>query len=248
ISGAPGRRQPITSAPIWLPHPKGGVMVVFGTGANLTDADRTDAAVQTVYGVYDNTSVTRSAGKLALSGGSPVAGGRALLVQQTIGSVAAAVAAVASANANALWAVSSNPVDYTGSPAKRGWYLDLPPGERVLSNLTWFDGQLIDVASTVPAAGQDISRETCTPSITGARNFLTTINAINGSAPKSQIYAAADGAGATGAASRSETGVRSSLRDNATNTEKAVCAAGQICTDRKLLGRTALRPSWRQLQ
>ena len=253
-AGLPGRSQPITSAPIWLPHPKGGVMVVFGTGANLTDADRIDTAVQTIYGVYDSTAVTRSAGKLVLTGGSTVIGGRSTLVQQTIGSVAAGVAASVSGHRNALWAVSSNPVDYAGAPAKRGWYIDLPPGERVLGNLTWFDGQLIDVASTVPAAGEDITRESCAPSSTGARNFLTTINAINGSAPKSAIYAyaeatsSASATGATRVASRSETGVRSSVRDNATNTEKAICAAGQICTDRKLLGRMALRPSWRQMQ
>ncbi|CAN5784833.1 type 4a pilus biogenesis protein PilY1 [soil metagenome] len=250
-AGVPGRPQAITSAPVWLPHPRGGVMVVFGTGANLTDADRTDTSVQTVYGVYDNAAVTRSAGKLVLTGGSALTGGRSLLVQQTIGSIAAAVATSASGSASPLWAVSSNPVDYAGSPAKRGWYLDLPAGERVLGNLTWFDGQLVDVASTVPAAGADITRETCSPTITGARNFLTTINAINGSAPKSDIYAYVGAAGASNAthvASRSETGVRSSVRDSATNTEKAVCAAGQICTDRKLLGRTALRPSWRQMQ
>ncbi len=250
-ASAPSQPQPITSAPVWLPHPKGGVMVVFGTGANLTDADRTDKAVQTVYGVYDNTAVSRSAGKLALTGGSHLTGGRGALVQQTIGSVAAAVIASGSGNASPLWSVSSNPVDYAGSPAKRGWYLDLPPGERVLGNLNWFDGQLIDVSSAVPAAGEDITRETCSPTLTGARNFLTTINAINGSAPKSEIYASAGAVGATsatGVASRNETGVRSGLRDSATNTEKAICAAGQICTDRKLLGRSALRPSWRQMQ
>ena len=249
-----GRPQPITSAPVWLPHPKGGVMVVFGTGANLTDADRTDASVQTVYGVYDNTVVTRSAGKLALTGGSVLTVGRGALVQQTIGSIATAVTAASASEPGSrspLWAVSSNPVDYAGLPPKRGWYIDLPPGERVLGNLTWFDGQLIDVASTVPAAGPDITRETCSPNITGARHFLTTINAINGSAPKSDIYAYAgtvSTTGAAGVASRSETGVRSSIRDSATNTEKAICAAGQICTDRKLLARTALRPSWRQMQ
>ena len=252
--GVPGRPQPITSAPVWLPHPKGGVMVVFGTGANLTDADRTDTSLQTVYGVYDNTAVTRSAGKLALTGGSALTGGRGALVQQTISSAAAtatAVAGSASGHTIPLWALSSNPVDYAGSPAKRGWYLELPPGERVLGDPTWFDGQLIDVASTLPAAGEDITRESCSPSITGARHFLTTIDAINGSAPRSDIYAYAGTGGATsatGVASRSETGVRSSIRDSATNTEKAICAAGQICADRKLLGRTALRPSWRQIQ
>ena len=175
-------------------------------------------------------------------------------MQQTIGSIATAVTAASASepgSTSPLWAVSSNPVDYAGLPPKRGWYIDLPPGERVLGNLTWFDGQLIDVASTVPAAGPDITRETCSPNITGARHFLTTINAINGSAPKSDIYAYAgtvSTTGAAGVASRSETGVRSSVRDSATNTEKAICAAGQICTDRKLLARTALRPSWRQMQ
>jgi len=59
--GPGGAAQPITSAPAVAPHPRGGFMVVFGTGKNLTDADAADARLNSVYGLYDNTSMTVSA-------------------------------------------------------------------------------------------------------------------------------------------------------------------------------------------
>ena len=49
-------RQPITSAPNLRPNVTvGGFMVVFGTGRNVTEGDRTDVTVQTLYSILDNT-------------------------------------------------------------------------------------------------------------------------------------------------------------------------------------------------
>jgi len=59
--GPGGAAQPITSAPAVVPHPKGGFMVVFGTGKNLTDADVSDTRLNSVYGLYDNARMTVSA-------------------------------------------------------------------------------------------------------------------------------------------------------------------------------------------
>jgi len=228
------KTQPITSAPAWLAHPQSGVMVVFGTGRNLTEADRSDTSTQTIYGVHDDTVVTRDAGKVKLttrSGTLPA--GRGSLVQQKIDPNPTAMGA-----AGALWTVSSQSVVYTGANAKKGWYLDLPAGEKVLGNPERFEGLLVDVSSVVPATG---------------KTWLTTLNAINGNAPKSQIYAYAmvstGGAeSSAGTASRTETGLRTTVTNPSDRTEKGLCAPGRACADRTLLPGTTLRPSWRQLQ
>lgn len=239
--------QPITSAPVWLPHPNGGVMVIFGTGRNLTDADRSDTSRQSIYGIYDNTAVERSAtNTVTLTGGTAITDGRLSLVGQSVGTTLAGTATDSGAK---LWNLSSNAVDYTGTSAKRGWYLDLPEsGERVLSNAQWFDGQLVDITSTVPAIGSNPLEETCTPSLASGRNYLNTMNAITGAAPKSQIYsytAATVIVGDPKNASRIETALRYGVKSQ--TQEKSVCSGGG-CTPRTLLSKTSLRPSWYQLQ
>lgn len=228
------KTQQITSAPVWLAHPQGGITVVFGTGRNLTDADRTNTSVQTIYGIRDDTAVMREAGKVKLVQVSgPIGTGRDALVQQTLGSSPTATIA-----SRALWTVSSRPVPSSGAASKKGWYLDLPAGEQVVGNPGWFEGHLVDVSSTETATG---------------KMWLTTLNALDGRAPKSQIYAytAVDATGtasASGTASRIETGLRTTVTDRSRRTEKGLCAPGQPCLDRMLLPFTALRPSWRQLQ
>jgi type IV pilus assembly protein PilY1 len=119
--------QPITTAPVWAAHPDGGLMLAFGTGRNLTAADRGDASRQSIYGIHDT-------GKSRVSGRGELAGQKMIMsLAQPVGTV------------------SSNPVPYAGPGARRGWFIDLPiAGQRVLRNPTWFDGDLIDVESTAP--------------------------------------------------------------------------------------------------
>ena len=54
--------QPITSAPAYTIHPGGGLVVSFGTGQNLTIADRSDTTTQSFYGVYDRRQNKTSLG------------------------------------------------------------------------------------------------------------------------------------------------------------------------------------------
>jgi type IV pilus assembly protein PilY1 len=245
--------QPITSAPVSLAHPDGGVMLVVGTGRHLTDADRSDTTTQSVYGLYDNTVVNRSTqlsgqSRGLLSGGSPIADGRAFLVQQAIDTSSTAT----TASGQPLWSVSSNPVDYAGANPKRGWYLDLPtPGERVLDNLTWAGGNLVDVTSTIPPAGGDSAVEPCDPSAPGSVIYTTTINAINGSAPKSAVYAVATGGSATGPSpSRIEGGGPTVVHvSRGPGASACVTIAGKPCEGTLSAGKMrAFHPSWHQLQ
>ena len=209
-------------------------MIVFGTGRNLTDADRTDTSVQSLYGIYDDTVVTRETHRVKLLERSDrLAASRSTLVQQHIGQAPTATGA-----GGALWTVSSHSVPYTGADRKKGWYIDLPPGERVLGNPGWFEGHLVDMTSTVPATG---------------KTWLTTLNAFDGNAPKSQIHAYVPAVKAhterpTGTASRTETGLRVAVTNALDRSEKGLCASQTGCSDRILLPYVALRPSWRQLQ
>ncbi|MDI3380176.1 PilC/PilY family type IV pilus protein [Xenophilus aerolatus] len=244
-------RQPITSAPVYVAHPKGGLMVVFGTGRTLSDADRASTQTQTVYGIHDNTAIavkegpTLGAVSLATGAGAAVSDGRASLVRQTIGT--AAVGRTTD-TASAVYGVSSNPIENGDGTPRRGWYLDLPVSrERVTDNLRWFDGDLVDIRSTIPAIGTDPNVETCEASTAGGQAYLTTLNAINGNAPNSQIYAYDAGAGGTANGSRVLTGLDLRLRDDAR--EQPYAAPGTPKPPaRRLLGKLFLRPSWRQVQ
>ena len=238
----PGSPQPITTAPVWLAHPQGGVMLVFGTGRLLTDADRADIAVQSIYGIHDDSVVTRTGGKLRMEIASgPVATGRSLLVAQTL--------QPGDGTPGARGLVSSNPVPYEGAGRRRGWYLDLPAGERVIANPAWFEGRLVDVPSTQPARNAPSLEESCDANAATARSFRTTLHAIDGNAPKSQLYADAPQTNAAGGfASRDHSALGIELVGDGGRKRTALCLPGHACIQRTPLGRTLLRPSWRQLQ
>jgi len=55
--GPTGKPQPITTAPVAVAHPNGGMMVGFGTGRNLTDADRSDTELNSFYALYDTQEI-----------------------------------------------------------------------------------------------------------------------------------------------------------------------------------------------
>ena len=245
VSGSP--RQPITSAPVWQAHPNGGVVVVFGTGRNVTDADRTDVATQSVYGIHDKSVATFGTGGAitSISNGGVVSG-RSLLQQQTF----SAASTAETSTGQSLWTLSSNAV----SDTQRGWYVDLTKfsGERVLDNPSWYQGNLIDVKTVIPARASNLLEESCEPASSGEQGYMLTVDATSGNAPKSQVYGySATGAptpGGTGSPSYTSAGERIVLRDPA---GKEVCVAppGQAPgTCKEGLGTVQLRASWRQLR
>ncbi|RYE43017.1 MAG: pilus assembly protein PilC [Hyphomicrobiales bacterium] len=180
--------QPISTAPIVRANDRmktvgngsrattlavGGMMVAFGTGRNVARTDPSDANVQTLYSVLDNTRYAytgtgdskRLAVQAACSGcnnGSdaptPTALGAgvvaASLARQDIGSTVHK-----GVDGRKFWTV-----DQTGTPTapsvdwdtQNGWYLDLPTqGERLLKPMSFYDGSnLLAVVSQVPAHGK----------------------------------------------------------------------------------------------
>lgn len=183
--------QPITAAPIAKANDRGvgGLMVAFGTGQNITEADRTDASVQTFYSVLDNTQYKLVAGKLTIDTSnvtpSPITSNNQL-VQQSLVSTTPAV----SGASGDFWQITQNNVTYTGAGAKRGWYFNLPAsGERLLKTPTFYDGSnLLDVFSEVPASGGSFTQATCTVSPQAAKQYRTLLNIMDGKKPSIQLF------------------------------------------------------------
>ena len=170
-----GRPQAISAAPAWMPHPRGGVMLSFGTGRMLTAADRTDLQVQSLYGLHDDSTVLieppapSGDGGVTLHGGTPINGPqdpRRPASLQVLGSGAAF----------SVMGRAYQRTDVTG-PAPgtfRGWRMDLPqPGERVLQ-------------TPRPLGGQRMLFTTSA----GARDYLTVIDASTGRTPATPTFTA----------------------------------------------------------
>lgn len=130
------KTQPITVQPDLVPHPRGGIMVLFGTGKVFESEDPLNTDIQSIYGVWDNynvDSVTNTA----------ITGSQSALQKQTL-----------SVSGN-YYNVDNQPVDYT---AKRGWYMDLDiassVGERITINPQVFFDEVV-FTSVIPASALD---------------------------------------------------------------------------------------------
>lgn len=125
LSTSPSR--PVTTAPVFTAHPKGGLMVMFGTGQVYANGDETNADTQSLYGVWDLTVPgTSSAIKPIATIGQ--------IVTQTIDTTP-----VVKSEKVTAYQTSSNSTAITYAPGgngKRGWKLDmvLQSGERLIFN------------------------------------------------------------------------------------------------------------------
>ncbi|MFC5499235.1 PilC/PilY family type IV pilus protein [Caenimonas terrae] len=184
LSGQPlmksGPSKPITAAPsvLTLPivgttDPKPGYMVIFGTGKFYEVPDITTTATQSLYGIWD---------KLTFGTGTIPTGSAlidtSLLVQQSIG------AAQTSTSGNTYFAVTSNPIDYTGASPKRGWFIDMPnTGQRLVYPLDILADRFA-VADTISPA--NVSVDPCS-NTSGGVGFLYIIDALNGGGPSKPV-------------------------------------------------------------
>lgn len=119
-----GAVQPIVAAPEYFDHPKGGTLVVFGTGKLQDAADVDDQSGQSLYGIWDKTAL----GGTSLAG-QQVSDLNTLATQSVTGSVTGG-------NGTTYYSVSSNAVDWA---TQRGWRMALTQavGQRVISTPQW---------------------------------------------------------------------------------------------------------------
>jgi len=121
-------KRPITAAPSVSLHPRGGMMVNFGTGKVYSDADLSSTATEFLYGVWDNGTSTS-----------------ANLVTQTLTN-----RSVPSSTFEARTA-SASAVNYAGST--RGWRIALSGGERLIGGDLLTDSGRFMVTTSVPKEG-----------------------------------------------------------------------------------------------
>ncbi|MFT3719465.1 pilus assembly protein [Pseudorhodoferax sp.] len=251
--GSVSTPQPITSPPLVRANDRGagGLMVAFGTGRNLTEGDRVDTSVQTVYAVLDNTRYKLSDRKVVIDADAatptPVGTGVSQLVEQRVD--AAEISGTGDSATRTFWTVSQNDVQYTGNDAKKGWYLNLPErGERMLGQMSFYDGSNnIELISLVPGTGSGTGGESCSPSSTAQKNFRTLLNIMDGKRPSVQILDT-NGDGYYNAADRGASRMVASGAENRVRTGTHELRISGVVDRLRLMPETPLRPSWRQLQ
>jgi type IV pilus assembly protein PilY1 len=112
--------QPITAAPVYLAHPQGGNLVVFGTGKLFELADPGNIEVQTLYAVWDQVITGQPSGAAAATATADTPRGSTIVSIVSIGSlVEQTMTAIANTS---YYSASKNLVNY---PGKRGWLIKL---------------------------------------------------------------------------------------------------------------------------
>ena len=185
--------QPITTAPVYMIHPSGGLTVVFGTGQNLTIADRSDVTVQSFYGLYDN-GFTETSGGITVAAASDRAKTpwsqtwtrNSDMVSQSYSASGTGWTTTSGTtrDANGDGIVDEDFADVIGS-SKRGWFMDLTvQRERALRNPTWFEGELLFLFSDVPAMAA-VTPDPCQAVPTSpASYYRTVVNGATGNKPQ----------------------------------------------------------------
>ncbi len=150
LRGASGAiQQPIT-APLEIGrHANGGYMIYFGTGKYFMNNDSVTTSTQSFYGLRDN-------------GSRITATDRSTLVAQTI----LAEGALAGISGEQR-VVSENEVNWA---SKLGWYLDLTPGERVVTVPLLRLGRVI-FSTLIPESS---------PCVAGGRGWIMELDAQAG--------------------------------------------------------------------
>ncbi|MCU0558841.1 MAG: PilC/PilY family type IV pilus protein [Desulfobacterales bacterium] len=198
--GPGGALQPITTKPDVMFHPKKhGYMVCFGTGKYLGEWDQADNSTQTIYGIWDYGDRFYDLRKRSWSpddneeflgafdrGASPQLSNQpaaVTLLQQTLTDRTVAIGAEERmfrmlSNQKPSWITmpdANDPTaqkpDLSSTEANHGgFYLDLPPGERVISDVVIRDRLLLAIGFTP-------NSDRCGP---GGDSMFMAINAFTG--------------------------------------------------------------------
>ncbi|EQD75444.1 type 4 fimbrial biogenesis protein PilY1, partial [mine drainage metagenome] len=161
--------QPITTKPVVTlappGAPAGSLLVMFGTGQFLGTPDLTTTATQSFYGVLDQTP----------PGGTPPANppGISKLVQQVLTDTTYSYTNTSGATVTLpVRTITNNTINWSSDD---GWYVNLDPGERVITNPTIEGGGII-FTSYIPDAA------TATSCSNGGTSFLMVLDYESGGA------------------------------------------------------------------
>ncbi len=257
-SGGTSSVQPITAAPTTRTNDRNsvGMMVAFGTGRNLTEADRTDTSVQSIYSVLDPTKYAVDGDRVKVVPSTDVVvSNKTDLVKQSISATSMAGSGVAAGQL--FWTATQNNVEFEGANAKKGWYLDLPiQGERNLQAMAFFQKtNILEIMTQVPASGGNSTVETCDPVTQEVRLYRTFMNIVDGKRASWQIIDLnGDGFYNTSDNNASRMEARKGAQHSVVivkNNKKVVSTTGSgssASNNFNTSPQTPLRPSWRQMQ
>jgi type IV pilus assembly protein PilY1 len=156
-TNASSQREPITAAPTYALHPRGGVQVLVGTGKLFETNDASVTDQRTLYGVWDRVPVG-SASTDATQRITDMSSTN--IVSQTVSSTA-----ISGTTGGTYYTVSSNTVDYG---TKRGWRLPLTiaTGQRLIYDPLISTGRVFFETLVPNAPGS------CTTSSVGRYGFV----------------------------------------------------------------------------
>lgn len=151
--------QPITTQPQIYRHPKGGYLVMFGTGKIFENTDAITKDTQTLYGVWDRSDMPVTT---PLVVADAIVGGKSKLQQQ-----------IYIASSGFYKIQDEQTIDWS---TKRGWYIDLnmTAGERVITDPLVIDDFVL-FTTLIPGASSD-------PCIFDGLSTLMYISPFNGGA------------------------------------------------------------------
>ena len=158
----PDYRQPITGGLTAAAGPAGGVMIYFGTGSFAFTNDPSDESIQSLYGVLDH----------GLSGTMT----KANLLEQTV---------VSTDTVTGIREVSRNAM----VSGRRGWFLDLPAGERFVG-YPRIESGIVFMPTYAPTELDGCS--------TQGFNWLFGLNALSGAASLSNVSVGSPGGDSPG--------------------------------------------------
>ena len=275
FSAAAPSRQPITTQPLLRPNRSiGGLMVAFGTGRNITEGDRSDTSLQSVYAVLDNTryelsKAADSKGKVIVKSSdptpTPITGGRNALMEQKQS------AKISDSDANRdFWTLTESEIGKTvatkdtpyaydctgkkGCTVIQGWYFDFPvDGERVVSSMDFFDGgNILEIMSEVPASGgvTTSAEERCDPSPKAAAPYRTLIHIEKGSRPQTPLMDVNKDGYYTAAGDKFASRMTAASKELRFSTKDLQIRKGSDGITDKLskVPNIMMRPGWRQLK
>ncbi|MDQ0590663.1 pilus assembly protein [Variovorax paradoxus] len=226
---AAGATQPITAPPLVADHPRGGYMVMFGTGRLFASGDESSTAQQYLYGVWDRAN--GSTGTAALAD----------LVAQTIGADTVKEGDVEFRTA------SSHGVSYSGSGGKRGWYLQLgTTGERIVYPGDALSGSAGLFSTTIP--GSASNSLDCAPG-TSDDGYSMVIDFFSGVVPDGIAYNGSTSAVGSYLGFRNHSGRDDIVfrpQNAAEKGKHVVCNAAGGCNETKL-PQAVRRFGWRNL-
>ena len=259
-NATPAKRQAITTAPLWLAHPLGGIQLMFGTGRSLQMSDASDTQVQTIYSVWDKSGFLQKDGRLTLLDTAPTARS-ALVRQEVLGTLPRTEGTTdQAATASEFSTTTANTVAYTrgeNATTPRGWYLDLPqPRERVLQAPVYFEGQKVIIASTAPADVK--ASESCEGGTLEDGQWLTVLNMLSGWLSATPVFALPGVNAGNQRASRARVKASEFItlpgtgnRLDLISVRNGAGCHDQACTDKTSLlgtGSPGVRMDWREVQ